>query len=69
MSDYEPPKMLPYLTTEQVKEQYGFDPAPFLERTSSGGNFIRNKLVPVGGQILRLWLKPDVEQHPSVKKR
>lgn len=57
-----------FLTTAQVKEQYGFDPEPDMERCAAG-QFIFNKLVPLGGQLIRVWLESDVQAHPLAKRR
>lgn len=67
MSDEETQKLV-YLTREQILERYGFDPDPFVERAEAGGNFIFNKLVPVDGQLLRVFLERDAAAHPSARK-
>lgn len=52
-----------WLTTEQVRTMYGFDPSPYVERSHK--HYISNQLQPVrcGGCLgfTRLWLKAFVE--------
>lgn len=56
----EKPKTV-WLTTQQVIDQYGFDPTPFMV----GEGVIKNKLVQVstsyGWVDMRVWLADDVE--------
>lgn len=72
MSDEVVPQNV-WLTTNEVKKRYGFDPVPFIERTSK--HYIRNQIQMIRGcgecllGYIRLWIEEDVKyQSEDLKK-
>ncbi len=66
-----------WLTTKQVKEQYGFDPRPYVNEKGASHLFIKNKLVKVSCTLCdddcivekRVWLEDMVGETAEQLKR
>lgn len=70
MADASDTQRVRWLTTEQVKAGYGFNPEPYLTEREPK---IKSKLHPVrfdgiGVVTVRVWLADAVESHPQATR-
>lgn len=59
--DKETPAKVVWLTTARVVEMYGFDPTGMDEPGRPGP--LRSKLIVIGPDLRRVWLRDDVVEH------